>query len=60
MEDQELTQAGLARGLGITRARVTQMLNVLKLPKVVKQRVRMLGDPMTKRLVTERSMRKVR
>ncbi|MCK4504256.1 MAG: hypothetical protein KAW14_01460 [Candidatus Aegiribacteria sp.] len=33
MEMEELSRADLARKLGLSRARVTQMLNLLKLPE---------------------------
>ena len=59
MEEQRLTQAELARELGVTRTRVTQMLNILKLPEEVLARVRDYGDPMERRLVTERKLRTV-
>jgi len=60
MEEQGLTRAELARELGISKARVSQMLNILKLPEEVLVRVRDYGDPMEKRLVTERELRKSR
>ena len=60
MEEQGLTRAELARELGVSRARVSQMLNILKLPEEVLVRVRDYGDPMKKRLVTERMLRRWR
>jgi len=36
MEMEELSQADLARKLGLSRARVTQMLNLLGLPGIDK------------------------
>ena len=57
MEEQELTRAELARELGVTRARVSQMLSILKLPEEVLVKARSHGDPTEKRLVTERMLR---
>lgn len=59
MEERGFTQAELARELGVTRARVSQMLNILKLPEEVRVKVRDHGDLMDKRLVTERKLREI-
>ncbi|MCD4728627.1 MAG: hypothetical protein K8R46_13255 [Pirellulales bacterium] len=53
-----LTQADLARELGVSRARVTQVLNLLKLPKDVLVKAKAVGDPMLGRVVTERKLRR--
>ena len=58
MQIKGFTQAELARDLGVTRARVSQVLNMLKLPEDVLAIVRDHGDPMEKRLVTERKLRR--
>ena len=51
------TRADLARKLGMTRARVTQVLGLLELtPEVVEGRAA-LGDPLPKPIVTERGLR---
>lgn len=57
MDFHNLTQAQLARKLGISRARVTQMLNLLKLPDELIQEVEEMGDHWQRRLVTERTLR---
>jgi hypothetical protein len=51
--------ADLAHKLGVSRARVTQILRLLRLdPEVVKM-VAGLGDPLTSRTVTERVLRPI-
>lgn len=50
-------QSGLARKLGISRARVTQILRLLKLNSLVIQELEKLGDPLESRIVTERMLR---
>ncbi len=57
MELNDLTKAELARKLGISRARVTQMLNLLKLPEELIEEVERMGDNWDRRLVTERMLR---
>jgi len=58
MEYHNLTRAQLARKLNISRARVTQMLNLLKLPEELIQEVEGMGDNWERRLVTERTLRR--
>jgi hypothetical protein len=57
MELEDLSKADLARKLGISRARVTQILNLLKLPEELIREVEEMGDNWEKRFVTERSLR---
>jgi len=57
MEHHNLTKAQLARKLNVSRARVTQMLNLLKLPEELIQEVEEMGDHWERRLVTERMLR---
>ncbi len=57
MEKKNLTQVDLARELGVSRARVTQVMNILKLPENVLNEYKALGDPMEKQLITERKLR---
>ncbi len=59
MELEDLSKADLARKLGISRARVTQMLNLLKLPEEVIREIEAMGDHWERRLVTERMLREV-
>jgi len=57
MEYHNLTKAQLARKLGISRARVTQMLNLLKLPDELIRDVEEMGDCWDSQLITERQLR---
>ena len=57
MEYHNLTKARLARKLNISRARVTQMLNLLKLPDDKIREVEEIGDNWERKLVTERMLR---
>ena len=56
-EGKYCSRADLSRKVGVSRARVTQILNLLKLPCDVIERVSALGDPLPKPIVTERSLR---
>ena len=58
IEFHNLTKAQLARKLGISRARVTQILNLLKLPEELIREVEEMGDYWERRLVTERMLRR--
>lgn len=51
------SQACLARDLGVSRVRVTQVLRLLKLAPKVLEKIADLGDPLTSRTVTERKLR---
>ncbi|MCD6588375.1 MAG: hypothetical protein J7K88_07480 [Candidatus Fermentibacteraceae bacterium] len=57
MDSNNLSRAELARKLGISRARVTPMLNLLKLPEELIKEVERMGDHWGRRLVTERTLR---
>ena len=50
-------QAELARIKGISRARVTQILNLLKLKPQIIQELKKLGDPLQERIISERMLR---
>jgi len=50
-------QAELARIKGISRARVTQILGLLKLDSFVIQELEKLGDPLKSKIITERMLR---
>jgi len=54
---QAKNQSGLARKLGISRARVTQILRLLKLDSLIIQELEKLGDPLKLRIITERMLR---
>ncbi|MCK5591278.1 MAG: helix-turn-helix domain-containing protein [Candidatus Pacebacteria bacterium] len=54
MKEGKLTQIELARELGISRVRVTQYLNLLKLPKVQLDYIMKNGE---KEKITERQLR---
>ncbi len=52
-------QAELAKTKGISRARVTQILNLLKLDKTIIENLKQIGDPMDKKVISERALRKI-
>jgi len=52
-------QAELARIKGISRARVTQVMNLLKLPSNILKTTMQLGDPLSKQMVSERYLRRI-
>ena len=51
-------QAELVRIKGTSRARVTQMLNILKFDKKIINKIEQIGEPMNKKVITERKLRK--
>jgi len=51
------SQTALARELGISRVRVTQVLNLLRLAPEVLEQIAGLGDPLASPTVTERKLR---
>jgi DNA invertase Pin-like site-specific DNA recombinase len=53
------TQSELARIKGISRARVTQILNLLKLDKSIIDNLEQIGDPIDKKVISERKLRKI-
>ena len=54
---QVKNQSDLARQLDISRARVTQILNLLKLDKNIILKIEQIGDPMHERIFNERKLR---
>jgi hypothetical protein len=52
-------QSELARIKGISRARVTQIINLLKLDKSIIDKLEQAGDPMDKKSISERALRKI-
>ncbi len=56
---QVKNQSDLARKLGISRARVTQILNLLKLDKSIIDNLEQIGDPMDREVISERELRKI-
>lgn len=52
-----VSRSALARKLGATRARVTQVLGLLELAPQVIGVLAALGDPLPRPIVTERSLR---
>ena len=52
-------QAELARIKGISRTRITQILNLLKLDKSIIDDLEQLGDPMDRKAISERELRKI-
>jgi predicted DNA-binding protein (UPF0251 family) len=51
------SQADLARRMGLSRAKVTQMLRLFKLSPKVLEGIKSLGDPLPSPIVTERMLR---
>jgi hypothetical protein len=51
------SRAALARHLGVSRARVTQVLQLLTLAPSVLDAIVQLGDPLSERVVSERALR---
>jgi hypothetical protein len=54
---QVKNQSGLARKLRISRVRIHQILNLLKLNPLVIQELEKLGDPIKSKFITERTLR---
>ncbi len=57
MDDAGLSRSGISRQLGVSRARVTQVLRLLELAPVVLASVEELGDPMSSSRIGERTLR---
>jgi hypothetical protein len=51
------SRADLARKLGVTRARVTQVLSLLDLAPEVVEALAALGDPLSRPIISERMLR---
>jgi hypothetical protein len=51
------SRADLARELGVSRARITQILGLLDLAPAVVHAIGALGDPLSRPIVTERMLR---
>jgi len=51
------SQTALALKLGVSRVRVTQVLNLLRLSASTIDRIASLGDPLSSPIVTERKLR---
>ena len=54
---QVKNQSGLARKLGVSRVRICQILNLLKLNSLVIKELEKLGDPLKSKIITERMLR---
>ncbi len=55
-----ISRAELARGLGVSRARVTQWMDLLELPKEVLREAEARGDNWNRQVMTERMLRRSR
>lgn len=55
---KELTQGQMAKKLGCSLSRVSQMLHLLKLPEGIQREIEALGDHWDRRVVTERGLRR--
>ena len=53
------TQAALARKLGISKARLTQIMNLLKLAPEIKSYIKALDDPKLLHFFNERRLRSI-
>jgi hypothetical protein len=53
------SQADLSRKEGISRARITQLLNLLKLPQEIKEYLKNINDEKQFQIFTERRMREI-
>jgi hypothetical protein len=53
------SRAALARHLGVSRARVTQVLQLLTLSPSVIDAIVQLGDPLSEPVVSERALRQL-
>ncbi|MBA7625237.1 hypothetical protein ES703_32663 [subsurface metagenome] len=54
---QVKNQSSLARKLGISRVRICQILNLLKLNPLIIQELEKFGDPLKTKIITERMLR---
>ena len=57
--DVWISNKKLAKIKGISRARITQILNLLKLGKNAIDNLEQIGDPMDKKVISERELRKI-
>jgi hypothetical protein len=57
--DRGLTRAQLARQQGLTRARVTQIMNLLRLPPAILKTLRTITAPGDDRRYPERALRQI-
>ncbi len=57
--DQVKNQSDLARLKGVSRARIIQLINILKLDEKIKTKIEKLGDPLPNRSISERQLRKI-
>ncbi|MGM0627439.1 MAG: helix-turn-helix domain-containing protein [Candidatus Fermentibacterota bacterium] len=60
LEAEGLNQTELANRMGVTRARISQWLSLLGLPSDLIADIESLCDHWTRRLVTERQLRKLK
>ena len=55
--DEVKNQSDLARKLGVSRVRISQVLSLLKLNVKIIEAIENLSDPMPKRYISERKLR---
>jgi len=60
MEAEGLTQTELAKSMGVTRARISQWLSLLRIPEEMIADLESQGDNWTRGIVTERQLRKLK
>jgi hypothetical protein len=59
LDGKATSRADLARELGVSRARVTQVLGLLRLTPEIITKVRSLGDYLAQTVVSEKSLRRL-
>jgi len=52
-------QAELNRIKGVSRARITQIMNLLKLDKSIIYHLEQIGNPIERKVISERELRKI-
>ena len=57
MESEGLSKAELARRMNLSRARITQIINLLKLSPEVIEMIKEIADRLKKPVITERRLR---
>jgi hypothetical protein len=53
------SRADVSRKMGVSRPRVTQVFNLLKLPEEIIEKAYAMGDPLPKPVITERNLRQL-
>ena len=59
MERKGLSRAELARRMKVSRARITQVMNLLKLSPEIIEMIKEMGDRFERQVITERKLREI-